>query len=135
MIKVQSGKVRVEVTGNLEAAIRRAIDRSASWIVPAVEAETEDIIADARAQWPIGSQEGRKWHRKGRPHSRDLFGSYIVVDLDGSIRGVITNEADYWLYIQGSPATEYIRKPLRKRAKRLAGELAEELRKRMAGRI
>ena len=135
MLKVRSGNVTVEVGDELERAIRAAIDRAAPWLVPAVEAEIDDIVTEARDLWPIGSRTGQKAYkaRRGIPHSRDLFEAYTVVDLDGAIRGVITNKADYWLFIKGAPAAEYIRKPFRTRAKRLAGELADELRRKMAG--
>lgn len=135
MLKVQSGNVRVEVSDELERVIRQAINNAIPWLIPAVEAEVEDIIKEAENLWPIGSRTGQKAYkaRRGIPHSKDLFSSYTVVDLDGSIRGVITNDANYWLYIKGSPATEYIRKPLRTRARKLGEELANELRRKMAG--
>ena len=139
---VKSGNVTVEVSEEMTRKIRSAIDRAAPWLVPAVESEVEDVVYEARIAWPVGDysaradgRRGKHEARAGRTHSRDLFETSIVVELgQGAIRGRITNSADYWLYIKNSPATSEIRVPLRKRAHKLAEELAKILRDQMGAK-
>ena len=139
---VKSGNVTVEVSEEMTRKIRAAIDRAAPWLVPAVEAEVEDVVYEARQVWPVGDYseraDGRRGpheKRAGRTHSRDLFETVTIIEIgQGAIRARITNKAAYWLFIKGGPATKEIRVPLRKRSAKLAEELAKILRDQMGAR-
>lgn len=122
----RSGGVTVQMDDIGSELVQRAIDHVAPGIRAAIERKVELVRAKAEAAWPVGRTDPRYLARhpekRGRPHSRDMFRSEIVVQESGYRRyeviGRIWNDADYWRFIRanklrgGSPLVAYVRRPL-----------------------
>lgn len=133
------GKVALEFSGELTRAVEEVIRNYAPNVVSAVEREMEQLTEQAEAQWPRGDdKDAPRARNKQQPyHSQDRFITGIRYVGDGAIEGYIDNDAinvrgqRYWFYIKSggiSPLQNYVRKPLRGIAQKLAEELGDELR-------
>lgn len=124
---VQRGNVKIEVESGIDEMLERLIRDAAPRTIAALERELDAIVANAKANWPVGRE-------RGRPHSRDLFEITFRFDPgDFSVEATIYNRAvgDYAYKIKTvtgvSPWQEYVVKKVNEAEYRLAEILAEEL--------
>lgn len=135
----RSGGVTVELDDIGTALAERALQRLAPKLRGAIEDAVDEVRRAAEAQWPVGRTDrnylARHPEKRGRPHSRDLFRTEVVLQDNGrngwEIVGRIWNGADYWRFIKalklrgGSAIVAYVRKPLGIKRDRLRDDLPE----------
>jgi hypothetical protein len=122
-----------DTTANL---VRRVVDDVAPGVMEALEREAEGLYQQAYAKWPVGPV---KPERNG-VHSRDTLGYDVQIDPGLTvIRARVYCTAEWARYIKPkgmggkSAFVEFLRKPVRLRAKILAKELGPIIRKLLEG--
>lgn len=123
-----AGSVRIQMDDTLDRIYRRAIDKLAPGLLPAVETAIDDLHADAYAAWPV---------KTGR--SKEALEHLTSVSPDNKvIRGTITDDVPYARFIKAkslggkSAFVELLRKPLRERAKELVKVLGRVTNERLS---
>lgn len=124
---------RLDILG--DKLIAAMIEKVAPRVAALVRSEVERIKRDAVAGWPVGRE-------RGRPHSRDMFETTLVLEVDGNryaVVGAVRNRATnkegeaYWRFIKAnnlygkSAIVELVRKPMSKARDRIELLLATEI--------
>ena len=123
------GKAQIEVSGGLKSMVARALGGSGSRVIQRMRAEARDLYGDAYRDWPVASGK-----------SKAALNYALRIPDPSHIEAFVANTAKYAFYIRKPwpdnnkyVYRELVTKPGKRRAKRLAAELAEDLRK-LAGR-
>lgn len=124
VIKISDGGAYAEISGDLEAFVRRTIEASNAGLFARVEKATREIAADGQDQWPVKTGESKKAITV--EYRVDLAGCRVI--------GVISNPVPYAYYIKpkvlhGATTAwqRYIRGPAKQAQEYLALDLVEDL--------
>lgn len=123
----KAGTMQLTMDDTLSDIMRRAIEKVRPGLVARLEREGDEVLADALVEWPrVSGRSADSLKRVTRLVGRDVVKVSIVSDVDY----VVYIKPKKW-YANRSAVVELLRKPIRKRAGRLAEQLAEETMKRL----
>ncbi len=137
-IRYSNGRATVKTDGQLEASIRNMLNKYAPTVVDALETGAKEVTEGARKRWPRKSGE-----------SADALETYILI-RGNTIASVIENPAIkndmanrvpyHYAYLIKSPKVGrtkrgkarrpwdvLVLRPIKKRRRKIAKELAEEI--------
>jgi hypothetical protein len=121
-LRFGSGSVSVEMDDTLDRMVRAAINKAQPGALREVERATEELYAQAVAQWPVKTGTSRAGLR------REVL---VSQGLD-RIRGRVFNDVDYAKYIRpralygaDTAFVAYLRRPAKEIAERLTLRLLD----------
>ena len=122
-VEFRSGNVVFSLSTDLEAEIERALGEAERAVIAAVEAERDQVFAQARQYWPV--ETGK---------SRDGLVTYTQIDLvTGKVKAGIRNPVAYarWVRLpkRGFALSGLLRGPMRRAGKRLVKNIGADLEK------